>query len=161
MRPRSVLMLVILVGVAMFAALNWSAFSAPTTLSLGLWSGQGPLGLILLGVIAALTLLYLVLLAWIEGEALLEARRAARELVAQRQLAENAEASRFEELRKLLQAELEALRTAGPAAAQLVIERLDGTETALRADIERAGNTLAAYIGELEERLHHSGPEAS
>ena len=160
MRLRSALLLVILVGVGMFAALNWSVFTAPTPLSLGLWSVQGPLGLILLGLITALTLLYVLLLAWIEGEALLEARRAARELVVQRQLAESAETSRFEELRRLLEDELEALRTAAPAAARLVIERLEGTETALRADIERAGNTLAAYIGELEERLHHSGPGA-
>jgi hypothetical protein len=36
---------------------------------------------------------------------------------------------------------------------------LEEAEAALKADVERAGNTLAAYIGELEERLSRSGPD--
>lgn len=158
MRARTVVLLIVLIGVGLFAALNWSAFTAPVPLSLGLARVEGPLGLILLVAIAGLTLLYALLLAWIEGAALLEARRTGRELLAQRQLAENAEASRFEELRRLLESELEAVRAAPGAAAREVVARVEGAESALRADIERAGNTLAAYIGELEERLHPTGP---
>ena len=160
MRGRTAVLLIILVGVGLFAALNWSVFNTPMPLSLGVARVEGPLGLILLVAIAGLTLLYVLMLAWIEGAALLEARRTGRELLVQRQLAESAEASRFEELRRLLESELEALREAPRAAAREVVARVDGAETALRADIERAGNTLAAYIGELEERLHPSGPGA-
>jgi len=160
MRVRTAVLLIVLAGVGLFAALNWSAFTAPTPLSLGLARVEGPLGLILLAAIAGLTLLYALLLAWIEGAALLEARRTGRELLVQRQLAESAESSRFEELRRLLESEIEALHTAPGAAAREVVTRVEGAETALRADIERAGNTLAAYIGELEERLHPSGPAA-
>ena len=160
MRVRAALLLIVLLVVSIFAALNWSAITTPTALSIGLSQVQAPLGLVLLGAIAVLTLLYVVLLVWIEAGALLEAKRAARELLAQRQLAESAEASRFEELRGLLEAELEALRAAPGAAARQVVERVDGMEIALRADIERAGNILAAYIGELEDRLHRPPPEA-
>jgi uncharacterized integral membrane protein len=153
MRARTALLLIVLVAVGIFAALNWSAFTRAEPLSLGFWQVQVPLGLVMLAVTAGLTLLYVVLLAWLETRALLEARRAARELLAQRQLAESAEASRFEELRRLLEGELGALREAPGASARAVEARLDQMEAALRADIERAGNTLAAYIGELEERL--------
>jgi uncharacterized integral membrane protein len=159
MRARTALLLILLVGVGIFAALNWQAFATPTPLSLGFWRVEAPLGLVMLAVTAGLTLLYIVLAAWLETGALLEARRAARELLAQRQLAESAEASRFETLRRLLESELQALREAPEAGAREVLARLDQVETALRADVERAGNTLAAYIGELEDRLGRSRPD--
>ena len=103
MRTRTALPLIVLIGVGIFAALNWSAFTTPTPLSLGLWRTEAPLGLTLLAVIAAITLLYIGLVLWIQASALLEARRTARELLTQRQLAESAEASRFEELRRLIE----------------------------------------------------------
>ena len=45
------------------------------------------------------------------------------------------------------------------AAVRPLLDRLEEAEAGLRADIERAGNTLAAYIGELEERLSRTGPD--
>ena len=159
MRTRTALPLIVLIGVGIFAALNWSAFTVPTSLSLGLWRTEAPLGLILLAVITTVTLLYVGLVLWIQASALLEARRAARELLTQRQLAESAEASRFEELRRLIETELQALRAAPTAAVRPLLDRLEEAEAGLRADIERAGNTLAAYIGELEERLSRTGPD--
>lgn len=160
MRARTALLLIVLVGVGVFAALNWSVFTTPTPLSLGFRHVDAPLGLVLLAVIAGLTLLYLVLLVWLQTSALLEARRSARELLAQRQLAESAEVSRFEDLRRLVETELGALREIPAAASREVVARIEQTETALRADIERAGNTLAAYIGELEDRLNRPGGDA-
>ncbi|HEX6079130.1 MAG TPA: hypothetical protein VF197_05840 [Methylomirabilota bacterium] len=159
MRTRTALPLIVLIGVGIFAALNWSAFTTPTPLSLGLWRTEAPLGLTLLAVIAAITLLYIGLVLWIQASALLEARRTARELLTQRQLAESAEASRFEELRRLIETELQALRAAPTAEVRPILDRLEQAEAALRADIERAGNTLAAYIGELEERLSRNRPD--
>jgi uncharacterized integral membrane protein len=153
MRVRTALLLLILVVVGLFTALNWTAFSTPARLSLGFRTVEAPLGMLLLAVIVGLTFVYLLFLTWIETGALLEARRYARELLAQRQLAENAEASRFAELKRGLEAELAALREGPDVNAGRVLARLEQAETALRADIERAGNTLAAYIGELEDRL--------
>lgn len=147
------MLVVILLAVGLFTALNWTAFRAPAPLSLGFRTVEAPLGMILLGVIVGLSVLYLLFLTWLETSALLEGRRHARELLAQRQLAESAEASRLAELRRVLESELAALREAPETAATRMLARLEQSEAALRQDIERAGNTLAAYIGELEDRL--------
>jgi uncharacterized integral membrane protein len=157
MRVRTAVLLLILIAVGLFTALNWTVFSTPTSLSLGFRTVEAPLGMILVGVIVGLSILYLLFLTWLETSALLEARRYARELLAQRQLAENAEASRLAELRRVLECELGALREAPETAAGKVLARLEQSEASLRGDIERAGNTLAAYIGELEDRLERRG----
>ena len=153
MRARTALLLLILLALGVFAALNWTAFTAPVDLHLVLVRFQAPLGVIMLVATGAITLLYALLLAWIETTALLEARRYARELQAQRQLADNAETSRYAELKQYLQTELTALRAVPETTSRDVIARLERVETELRAEIERSGNTLAAYIGELEDRL--------
>jgi hypothetical protein len=157
MRVRTAVLLLILITVGLFTALNWTVFSTPTSLSLGFRRVEAPLGMILVGVIVALSILYLFFLTWLETSALLEARRYGRELLAQRQIADSAEASRLAELRRVLEAELAALRAAPDAAAGRVLARLEQSEASLRQDIERAGNTLAAYIGELEDRLDRRG----
>jgi uncharacterized integral membrane protein len=153
MRARTALMLVILVVLGIFAALNWAVFTAPTALNLVFARVEAPLGVVMLAITVAVTLLYVVFLAWLETAALLEARRSAREIHAQRELVQHAEASRYTELKAFISTELGELRTARESRALELSSRLDRVETELRADIERAGNTLAAYIGELEERL--------
>jgi uncharacterized integral membrane protein len=63
MNIRSVLIALALMLLAVFALLNWAAFTAPTTLSVGFADVQAPLGLIMLivtGVVSALFLLYIV-----------------------------------------------------------------------------------------------------
>jgi uncharacterized integral membrane protein len=154
MRARTAVLLVILVALGIFAALNWSVITTPTQLHVVVARIEAPIGVILLAVALALTLLYAVFLAWIETSALLEARRFARELQAQRQLAESAEASRYTELKSLLQTELSALRTLREDVSRDVLARIDRVEDQLRGEIERTGNTLTAYFAELEERLN-------
>jgi len=161
MRARTLILLVILGGVGIFAALNWTVFTMPTPLHLVVARVEAPLGAIMLAVMAAVTLLYILFLTWLETSMLLEARRYARELQAQRALADNAEASRLAELRGILDHELGELRTGAEAASQRALARMDQLEAELRAEIERAGNTLAAYIGELEDRLGRSRPDPS
>jgi uncharacterized integral membrane protein len=152
---------VILVGVGIFAALNWTVFTMPTPLNLVLTKTEAPLGVVMLSVTGAITVLYALFLMWLETGALLESRRYGRELQAQRELAENAEASRFADLKGTLERELEAVRRATESVSQAVGTRLDQLGGELRADIERSGNTLAAYIGELEDRLGRAGPGPS
>ena len=106
MKIRSLLMLVVLVLVAGFAALNWTAFMAPTTLSLGLSAVQAPLGLVMLGLLAALTAMFLIFIVYLQTSVLFDARHHARELRTNRELADQAEASRFTELRAVLEAGL-------------------------------------------------------
>lgn len=159
MKIRTLLLLLVLGAIAAFAALNWGAFMAPTILSLGFAEVQAPLGLVMLGLLAFLTAVFLVFVTYLQTSVLLEARRHSRELKTQRELADQAEASRFTELRGFLEEELkkQADQTAETTAA--ILARLDQVERELRTAVEQSGNTLAACLGELEERLER-GPEA-
>lgn len=160
-RPRTAFVLLVLALLGAFAALNWAAVTAPTSLNLLLGRVEAPIGLAMLGVAVGLTVLYLLFAATTETAALLEARRHAREMDAQRRLAEEAEASRLAGLRRYLEGELERLEARSAEVTPPILERLDRLEEALRAEIERASNTLAAYIGELEERLVRGGQAPS
>jgi len=148
------LLIVLLVGVvAMFAVLNWSAFMSETTLSVGFTTVQAPLGLILLVITGLLALLFLIYVVYLQSSALLENRRQSRELQSQREVAENAEASRFYQLKTSLE---EALREQSNQAAQFnnaTLARLEKLDRDLRVIIEQSSNSLAAYIGEVEDRF--------
>jgi len=138
---------------AVFTAVNWSAFTSPTQLSLIVTSVQAPLGVLMLFFTGAITVAFLALVVYLQASAALEARRVGKELKMQRDLADRAEASRFTELRAFVSQELAGLRALSADSDARLASRLEATERALRTDIEHAGNTLAAYIGELEHRL--------
>ena len=155
---RTVLLLVVFGFIAVFAALNWGAIMAPTTLSLGVSEIQAPLGLIMLGLIFVLTTLFLVFIVYLQTSVLLEARRHAKELQVNRELADQAEASRFTDLRGYLEAELQSIAERDAEARTAMLARLDTVDRDLRSMIEQSGNTLAAYIGGLEDRLDRTVP---
>jgi uncharacterized membrane protein len=153
MRIRTILLLIALCAIAAFAALNWSTFTTPTTLSLGVTDFQAPLGLVMLIFIAVLTALFLIFIITLQTTVLLETRRQARELQTTRTLAEQAEASRYNDLRLLIESELQKLDARDQAAAAATTACLDRMERELRTAIEESGNTLAAYIGEMDDRI--------
>jgi uncharacterized integral membrane protein len=152
MRARTLILVVLLAALALFAAINWQAFVAPTSLSLVVTHVQAPLGVIMLGFTAAIATAFLIYIVYMQTAVVLELRRQARALEAQRELADRAEASRFTELREYLTRELSNLRTGSSPSTELQA-RLDELQRELRDEIHTAGNTLAAYIGELEDRL--------
>ena len=159
MKLPSIALLVLLGLVALFTALNWAAFSAPSQLSLIVTTVQAPLGVLLLILMGAITAAFLAFLVYLQTSSTLETRRLAKELKSQRELADSAEASRFTELRNFLAQELAALRNLSADSDAKLTARVDALEQALRTDIEHAGNTLAAYIGELEHRLDSPSAE--
>lgn len=150
---RTLLIVFIVGALAIFAAVNWAAITTRTTLSLGVASVEAPLGLILLGFAAALTLLFLVYLVYLQSSALVESRRYARELQAQRDIAENAEASRFQQLQSFLESELHRWHEQSAAQTASILTRLEALDREVRATVEQSGNSLAAYMGEIEDRL--------
>ncbi len=125
------IVLAALLLLALFAAMNWGALTTATALSFFGASVEAPLGLILLGTAVAFALLALVYAAFQRTSMLLESRRHAQALEAQRQLAETAEASRLAELRAQMEREF----------------------AITRRTIEESVNGLAAAIGEMDERL--------
>src|SRR6266853_680942 len=66
MRARTLVLLVILIAIGIFAAVNWKAIVAPTTLSLVVADVQAPLGLIMLGITVLLTVLFLLFLVYLQ-----------------------------------------------------------------------------------------------
>ena len=136
---RALVLFLVLLFVGLFALINWGAFVAPTPLSLGFTTVQAPLGLIMLALVAFLCVLFTVWVITLQARSLKDARRQTRELQAQRDLADKAEASRFTELRAELMA------------------RLDRLQSDARLAVEQSANSTAAHIGELEDRLDRAG----
>ena len=104
------LLIVLALGIlALFTAVNWSAFTTPTTLSVIFATVEAPLGLVLLGMVVLLAALFLIYVVYLQSSVLFDTRRHARELNSQRELAEHAEISRIHDLRTYLESQLQTL----------------------------------------------------
>lgn len=158
MTLRSLIFLLVFGALVAFVLVNWSVLNEPTTLSLAFSEVQAPLGVVMLGFIIAVTVLFLGYIVYLQMSGLLETRRHTRELQTQRALADQAEASRFTELRGWLEAEFarQATREAGLDAT--LHARLDTLEQQLKASVEQQGDSLSAFVGELEDRLSRERP---
>ena len=156
MRTRSILLMLGIVLMTAFVALNLEEFNRLSLLSLGFTSLQAPLAMIMLMALAAALLIFLLFSAYAKSAYLIDNRRTARELKAQRELADKAETSRFTELQQYLAAESHAMAEREARNSLRLDERLADLQADLESRIEQSGNTLAAYIGELEDRLERS-----
>jgi DNA anti-recombination protein RmuC len=153
MRIRSLLLLLVLTLITAFTVLNWNVFLANTALSFGITTLEAPLGLIMLGLLIFMVAYCLVYVLYLQSNVLMDTRRNAKELQTNRELADKAEASRLTELRGFLEAGLKQSAEQDRAAHQALVARLDALENSLRTSVEQSGNSLSAYIGELEDRL--------
>lgn len=153
MTLRSLLFVLVFGALAAFVLANWGVLNAPTTLSLAFADVQAPLGVVMLGFIVAVTVLFLAYIVYLQMSGLLETRRHGKELQAQRQLADQAEQSRFTDLRNHLDAEF-----ARQAARQTELDaalrsRLDTLEQQLKTMVEQQANSVSASVGELADRI--------
>lgn len=158
MTLRSLLFLLVFGALAIFVLVNWSVLNEPTPLSLAFADVQAPLGIVMLGFVVLVTVLFLAYIVYLQMSGLLETRRHGKELQAQRLLADQAEASRFTELRGFLEAEFarQATRQAELDAAHQA--RLEALEQRLKAAIEQQGDSLSAFVGELGDRFERQRP---
>ena len=150
---RTLLIVTVLGLLVIFALFNWNAFLSPTTLTFGFTTVEAPLGLILLALVGLITLLFLVYVVFLQSSSLLESRRQARELQSQRELADRAEDSRFQQLHAAMETQLKNLETQSDESRTAIMTRLDALERTVQVAIEQSGNTLAAYLGEIEDRV--------
>jgi uncharacterized integral membrane protein len=155
MRFRTFFLFLVIALTVLFALLNWPAFSQPTTLSLVFGTVEAPVGVIMLCVTFLLGAMCLAYLIYIQGVALLDARRHAKELQTQRDLADKAEASRFMELHTYVADQMKAQAQLNADMRTQLMARLDQLEQHTRLAMQETGNSLSAYIGELEDRLEH------
>jgi hypothetical protein len=152
--PLRTLSLLLTIGlIFLFAAVNWQAFNTPSELSLVLTTVTAPLGLIMLGLSAVVALLGLLALASLKSRALIESHQLGKENQALRKLADQAEASRLLALEQMLAAKLGTLSELNNATRTTLLARLDEFDASLRSSFEQHANSLAACIGELEDRI--------
>jgi hypothetical protein len=157
---RTLLIVLALGALALFTAVNWSAFTTPTTLSVIFSSVEAPLGLVLLGIVVLLAALFLIYVVYLQSSVLLETRRHARELHSQRELAEHAEISRLHDLRSFLESQLQNLGNQTEQSKTELSARLDRLESDLHQSIEQCQNSLAAAMAEIDDRLEHGAGES-
>ena len=153
MNLRTISIALALLLVAVFALLNWSAFSAPTELTLGFATVQGPLGLIMLVVTGVVSALFLVYIVYQQAGVILESRRYEKELRVNRELADRAEASRFTELREYVGTEIGKLQARQATDAEQIGARLRQLEEKLLGKVDEATRSLSAYVGEVDDKL--------
>ncbi len=145
-----------LIVLGVFTLANWGALITPTALSFVIFKLEAPLGLILLGVIFIFVVLFTAYVLILRTSMLVDARRYARALEAQQQLAEKAEASRLSDLRSQLDSEFTQLQEAIAQSRTDLSTRVEGMEQSLRNSIEETSRSLSAYVGEVEDKLDRS-----
>lgn len=153
MRIRTIALILAIMLLAAFVALNLDEFMRGSVLSLGFMTVQVSLGLLMLVLLGAATAIFLGSALYLQSTNLLEMRKHTRELNAQRELADKAEASRFTELQTFLAAQAAAEQQREAAAAAALTEHLARQQQALLARIEQSDNTMAAFMGQLEDKL--------
>ena len=127
MTVRSVVLVLLSILAAIFLILNWQGIVAPVPVNFIFGQIEAPLGLILLVVLGVL---WIVGIAWslmTQASTLLEIRRAYKEANANKSLANHAELSRTEQMKKTLQEEMNRMQT------QLVAELKASTQTSAAA----------------------------
>lgn len=132
MSLRALLLLIVGAAIAAFIGVNWAAMTTPTDLNLVFTEIRAPLGLVLLGLMALLSAIFVGLVAYTQGTVLMETRRHAKELSAQRELADKAEASRFTDLRAHLDKEVARLSEVIEGHTRETLARVDRAEMGLR-----------------------------
>jgi len=155
MSLRSLLLLLVGLCTLIFVGVNWAEMSRPTELSLVFGHIQAPLGLALLVIMAVLAALFVGLMAYTQSAALMQTRRHAKELAAQRELADNAEASRITELRAYMDAEIAKLTEAIRQQGQETMARVDRAEMGLRErPVDEHIGHLVQTVQEHNRQLH-------
>lgn len=153
MRARLLLLVLAVLAIAGFAYQNWSEIARPTLLNFGVLQSQAPLGLILLTLLGLALVVFAAGLASVRTRALLESRQHAKALHAQRELADKAEASRFTDLRMLLDQHLRDEKQRESIAASELDKTLSQHQRELRSQIEQMYHLLTSRLTELERRL--------
>ena len=153
MRARLLFIIVAIVLVAGFAAQNWPEFQRTAPLNFGVVVSNAPLGTILLGVLLISLLVFLLSSAAQESRHLMEHRRFSRNLEAQRDLADKAEASRFTDLRQHIDTHLRESRQRDALAGTEFEKTMVQSQRELRNQLEQVNRTLVTQLAELESRL--------
>jgi hypothetical protein len=135
---------------AAFLLLNGQAMTAPSPLNLGIATVQGPPGIIAAALAAGAIIAFAMCLGMQAIRSGRARRSQAKALEHQRALAEEAETSRYNQLRIAMTSEFERLAST-----------LSTSQDALRIEIQDSGNSIAAMLAEIDDRMRARPPEGT
>src|SRR4051794_13413495 len=153
MRARLIVLLVAILLVAGFAALNSAEIMRPTPLNFGAFTTDAPLGAILLGLLAVALLVFLASSAAAGARMRNTENRYHRELQVQRDLAEREEASRFTQLPQHFDNHVREARQRDALVSTEFEKSMLQSHRELRHQLEQIHHTLSTRLGELESRM--------
>ena len=153
MKIRTFILLLCVLLIAVFVALNMGEIVRPTNLNLGLTQIQAPIGLVLLGLLVIALALFLVAMMVFQTGHLIALRQLNKEAKEQRALADSAEQSRFTELRQMLQQQEKTQLQIEQTQQESQLAKLAELQAKVLTKLEESHNGLAASIGEMEDRI--------
>lgn len=153
MRTRMLLLVLAILAVAGFAFQNWPEITRRSTLDFGVLQAEAPLGLILLTLLGLTLLGALATAATLRSRSLVETRQHAKQLHAQRELAEKAEASRFTDLRQVLDSHLREERQRESVVQTELDRTMAQHQRELRNQLEQMYHLLTSRLSEMERRF--------
>jgi predicted lipid-binding transport protein (Tim44 family) len=153
LRAFSLFLVLAFVLLAAFASLNWNAMAAPSTLRIGFAEVSAPIGMVMLAFTALISGFFILYIVLLQAGTILESRRLMKEVKAQRELADTAEASRFTELRSVLEGELRKIEAQGAASNRAFSARVEQSEREMQDRLSDATGSLSAHLGEIEDKL--------
>jgi hypothetical protein len=160
MRTRTIVLVVAILLVAGFAALNWTEIVRPSPLMFGPVVADAPLGLILLALLGLTLILFLASSIAMRTQSLMDYRQNQKTLEAQRDLADKAEASRFVDLRQHLDTHLKEMRERDAIAASEFDKAMLQSRREVQTQMEQMNRMISARLNEIEQRLGGRAPAA-
>ncbi len=140
----------------LFAALAWlnlGELMRPVELNLGWRLVEAPLGLLMLGLAGLAWLLALAAAVGAQMAHASQRRQLEDELQTQRERADSAEGSRFAQLQRHLELQAQAAEHRERETQAQFDRQLERVRQAVQQQLDEVGSSLAAYIGEVEDRL--------
>lgn len=152
MRARLILLVLVTLAVAGFAALNWPEFQRTAPLNFGVFTMEAALGAILLTLLAIGLLAFLVSSSVLRSRMMITENRFSRDLQVQRDLADKAEASRFTELRQFLDGHFRETHQREAMVSTELEKSMVQSLRELRSQVESMNHMLARRLGEADVR---------
>ncbi|MDO5530626.1 LapA family protein [Sutterella sp.] len=144
MKLRTLFLMLILVLLAVFLIINWSALSQVTTVNLVVEEIQAPLGVIVVGAFAVVVLIMMLYTIFQQASVVMEIRQAHKDTRAARQAADEADKSRVTELGREVKARLDQLEA-------LIVAKTDEVEKLIRERGDAADREIALLRDQMKE----------
>jgi len=146
MKARGILLTVLVIVFALFAAVNWSTLTAPLPVDLLVLRVEIPVGLVLLGVTVGLALVFFVGALFDRAGQLQEIRHLERQLEKARAKADEKQAGELGQVK-------EALQAWGSSLERRIDDRVGAAETRIKEAIDASDDREADRAKALEERV--------